>query len=236
MLFGFSCSFLFIFDPTKVFEIVLLSFFNPLISAPLIGLLLFFGSPNLGFEMRSLSFFFMYLISGIVFFSYPIIGRKAPLGLVIMVGRRLFFTTSNLWLFMFRFELLLLPVSLFVVFSGASSKRYEAIISLLSFGLFSRMPGLLVIYDFVDNFSRRFLMLSEIDHITEIQGVFLLLPFLVKLPLITLHGWLIKAHVEASTLGRVFLAGILLKFGIFGTLKILFVFNIVDENLFNLAI
>jgi len=44
--------------------------------------------------------------------------------------------------------------------------------------------------------------------------------FLVKLPLIFLHMWLPKAHVEAPVLGSMFLAAVLLKLGGAGLAKL----------------
>lgn len=46
--------------------------------------------------------------------------------------------------------------------------------------------------------------------------ILFIIPMLVKVPLIPLHLWLIEAHVEASTLGSVVLAGVLLKLGPYG--------------------
>lgn len=51
--------------------------------------------------------------------------------------------------------------------------------------------------------------------------IFLMLCFLIKFPVYFLHLWLPKAHVEAPTVGRMLLAGLLLKLGTVGYLRLL---------------
>jgi NADH-quinone oxidoreductase subunit M len=45
------------------------------------------------------------------------------------------------------------------------------------------------------------------------------LAFAIKVPIFPLHTWLPDAHVEAPTAGSVILAGVLLKFGIYGFIR-----------------
>src|SRR5438270_8996515 len=77
-------------------------------------------------------------------------------------------------------------------------------------------------------------MVSLAQSLSDKERFWLLLGFLagfaVKVPLYTVHTWLPLAHTEAPTAGSVILAGVLLKLGTYGLLRLAVPIGMIDAS------
>ncbi len=149
--------------------------------------------------------------------------------LLLQIGMIGVFCALDLFMFYIFWEVMLIPMYFIIGIWGGARRVYAAI----KFVLFTMFGSLLMLvailyvvsayHGFANEYSFDILKLATMPIAYKPQlllfGAFAL-AFAIKVPLFPFHTWLPDAHVEAPTAGSVILAGVLLKMGTYGFLRI----------------
>nr|QWQ55620.1 NADH dehydrogenase subunit 4 [Ruidocollaris sinensis] len=183
-----------------------------------------FGIDVLGFGLILLSFWIcglMITASGFIY-KYSFF-KDLFLFIVVFLLIMLYCTFSSLTLFSFYlfFEGSLIPTLLLILGWGYQPERLQAGFYLLFYTLLASLPllvSLFYIYKLYGSLSIN--LLKNYDLLSLYMYLALIMAFLVKMPMFLVHLWLPKAHVEAPVSGSMILAGVLLKMGGYGLLRV----------------
>nr|YP_010309673.1 NADH dehydrogenase subunit 4 [Actenodia billbergi]UMR54790.1 NADH dehydrogenase subunit 4 [Actenodia billbergi] len=142
----------------------------------------------------------------------------------LLVSLFLAFSSMNLFIFYVFFEVSLIPTLMLIVGWGYQPERLQAGIYMLFYTVFASLPMMIAIfYYYTINNSLDFnFLMTELN-----EGILYLcmnMVFFIKIPLFFVHLWLPKAHVEAPVSGSMILAGVMLKLGGYGLMRMMVVF------------
>nr|AML25735.1 NADH dehydrogenase subunit 4 [Staphylinidae sp. BMNH 1274246] len=150
--------------------------------------------------------------------------------LMLLMSLFMTFAVSNLFLFYLFFEMSLIPTLILIIGWGYQPERIQAGTYLLFYTMFASLPMMIFMFNYYD-FNNSLSFFSLTLNYNFYMMIFMLLVFLVKMPMYFVHLWLPKAHVEAPVSGSMILAGVMLKLGGYGMLRLLMIFNFMINDL-----
>nr|YP_010287554.1 NADH dehydrogenase subunit 4 [Dioryctria rubella]UKT61885.1 NADH dehydrogenase subunit 4 [Dioryctria rubella] len=131
------------------------------------------------------------------------------------------FSVMNLFMFYMFFEGSLIPTLMLIIGWGYQPERIQAGMYLLFYTLFASLPLLMgIFYVFIESNNIMIYFLKFLSFDYYLLYLSMIMAFLVKMPMYFVHLWLPKAHVEAPVSGSMILAGIMLKLGGYGLMRV----------------
>nr|AFN27600.1 NADH dehydrogenase subunit 4 [Diadromus collaris] len=134
------------------------------------------------------------------------------------------FLSFNLIMFYMFFEMSLIPVLMLIMGWGFQIDRIQAGIYMMLYTLFGSLPLFILIIYFYQIIESLMMDFLKMNIFIWYMYIMMMIAFLIKLPMYLFHLWLPKAHVEAPLSGSMILAGVMLKLGSYGMMRLMIMF------------
>nr|WRO44866.1 NADH dehydrogenase subunit 4 [Stenothemus fukienensis]WRO45161.1 NADH dehydrogenase subunit 4 [Stenothemus biimpressiceps] len=150
--------------------------------------------------------------------------------MLLMISLFLVFSSMNLFIFYIFFEVSVIPTLILILGWGYQPERIQAGIYMFFYMLLTSLPMMVSIFYLYMKFNSldffKFMYLNS-----YLLFFCLTMIFMVKIPMYFVHLWLPKAHVEAPVSGSMILAGIMLKLGGYGLMRLMKIFIFIINDL-----
>nr|YP_010478367.1 NADH dehydrogenase subunit 4 [Nesophrosyne sp. 48 GMB-2012]UVI59811.1 NADH dehydrogenase subunit 4 [Nesophrosyne sp. 48 GMB-2012] len=192
----------------------------------------FFGFISLGFGVDSYSYCLIclsFIIGGLMLMSMMISNNSLKLfsflNLLLTISLFINFSCLNLLYMYISFEFVLLPLMILILGWGYQPERLISGMYLFFYTVFASLPLLMLILYVSYDVSCLFFDYLNLNSVNILIHFVLMLVFMVKFPMYLLHYWLPKAHVQAPVCGSMILAGLMLKIGGYGLIRVMNIYE-----------
>ena len=174
------------------------------------------------FKNRDINFLIVFLVIILYFILLRInISYRIRLNIMLIVLLYLI-TVRDFIVFFYLYEIIFILIMFSIILLGYRYERLTASFLMIFYSFLFSSPVLMIIL----LFDYTFLMKNWLSY-SLVISYFLVASFIVKFPIFGFHYWLPVAHVEASTIGSMILAGLLLKSGSLGLLYLIIYINFI---------